>query len=213
MNPQVDLILAEGCGRCKWHGTPQCKVHKWEKELALLRQLLLDCGLQEEVKWGQPCYTHNGKNVVILAPFKEYCALNFFNGALIDDPDGLLTQPSENTQAGRQMRFTSISQITKNLDLIQQYIFQAIEIEKAGLKVVKQKTTDFPWPEELLEQFAQLPELKVAFEALTPGRQRAYYLHFSQPKQSATRTSRIIKSIPDIMNGKGIGEDYRNKQK
>ncbi len=213
MNPQVDLILAEGCGRCKWHGTPQCKVHKWEKELAMLRDILLNTGLQEEVKWGQPCYTDNGRNILILAPFKEYCALNFFNGALIEDSEQLLTQPGEHTQSGRQMRFTDVGQITKNLAHVQSYIFQAIEAERAGVKFVPKANKEIEHPQELLDIFAELPEVEKAFNALTPGKKRAYLMHFTQPKQSATKTSRIQKAIPDILNGKGIGEDYRSKQK
>ena len=213
MNPQVDLILAEGCGRCKLHGTPQCKVHKWEKELAMLRGILLESGLHEEVKWGQPCYTDHGRNIVILTPFKEYCSLNFINGALIHDPLGLLTQPGEHTQSGRQMRFTHFDQITEHLAHVQSYIYQAIEAERAGVKFVPKANKEIAPPQELLDIFAELPEVEKAFNALTPGRQRAYLMHFTQPKQSATKTSRIQKAIPDIMNGKGLGEDYRSKQK
>lgn len=213
MNEQVDQILEEGCGRCKWGGTPKCKVHTWKKELPALRSILLECGLNEDVKWGMPCYTDNNKNVLILSPFKEYCALNFFNGALIDDSANMLTAPSENTQAGRQMRFTHIDQINKNKDLIKQYIFQAIEIERQGLKVATKKVDEYPIPDELTVVFKNNPDFQQAFHQLTPGRQKAYLLHFAQPKQSATKTSRIEKAMPDIFEGKGLNEDYRNKKR
>jgi uncharacterized protein YdeI (YjbR/CyaY-like superfamily) len=213
MNVLVDQILEVGCGRCKWGGTPKCKVHTWEKELPALRNILLECGLNEEVKWGMPCYTDNNKNVLILAPFKEYCALSFFNGALIDDSANMLTAPSENTQAGRQMRFTHVDQITSASDIIKQYIFQAIEVERQGLKVVSKKVEEYPIPEELNIVLKNNSALKKAFDQLTPGRQKAYLLHFAQPKQSATRTSRIEKAMPDIFAGKGLNEDYRNKKR
>jgi uncharacterized protein YdeI (YjbR/CyaY-like superfamily) len=205
--------LEVGCGRCKWGGTPKCKVHTWEKELPALRSILLECGLNEEVKWGMPCYTENDKNILILSPFKEYCALNFFNGALIDDNANLLTAPSENTQAGRQMRFTHIDQVTNQKDLIKQYIFQAIEVERQGLKVATKKVEEYPIPDELTVVFKSNPDFKSAFYQLTPGRQKAYLLHFAQPKQSATKTSRIEKAMPDIFDGKGLNEDYRNKKR
>ena len=213
MNVLVDQILEVGCGRCKWGGTPKCKVHTWEKELPALRNILLECGLNEEVKWGMPCYTDNNKNVLILAPFKEYCALSFFNGALIDDSANMLTAPSENTQSGRQMRFTHVDQITTASDIIKQYIFQAIEVERQGLKVVAKKVEEYPIPEELNIVFKNNSALKKAFDQLTPGTQKAYLLHFAQPKQSATRTSRIEKAMPDIFAGKGLNEDYRNKKR
>ena len=213
MNVLVDQILEVGCGRCKWGGTPKCKVHTWEKELSALRNILLECGLNEEVKWGMPCYTDNNKNVLILAPFKEYCALSFFNGALIDDNANMLTAPSENTQSGRQMRFTHVDQITTASDIIKQYIFQAIEVERQGLKVVAKKVEEYPISEELNIVFKNNSALKKAFDQLTPGRQKAYLLHFAQPKQSGTRTSRIEKAMPDIFAGKGLNEDYRNKKR
>lgn len=213
MNVLVDQILEVGCGRCKWGGTPKCKVHTWEKELPALRSILLECGLNEQVKWGMPCYTENDKNILILSPFKEYCALNFFNGALIDDNANLLTAPSENTQAGRQMRFTHIDQVTNQKDLIKQYIFQAIEVERQGLKVATKKVEEYPIPDELTVVFKSNPDFKSAFYQLTPGRQKAYLLHFAQPKQSATKTSRIEKAMPDIFDGKGLNEDYRNKKR
>ncbi len=213
MNVLVNQILEVGCGRCKWGGTPKCKVHTWEKELPVLRNIILECGLNEEVKWGMPCYTDNNKNVLILAPFKEYCALSFFNGALIDDSANMLTTPSENTQAGRQMRFTHVNQITSASDIIKQYIFQAIEVERQGLKVATKKVEEYPIPDELIVVFNSNPDFKLAFHQLTPGRQKAYLLHFAQPKQSATRTSRIEKAMLDIFAGKGLNEDYRNKKR
>ena len=160
-----------------------------------------------------PCYTDNNRNVLILSPFKEYCALNFFNGALIDDSANMLTAPSENTQAGRQMRFTHIDQITTAYDIIKQYIFQAIEVERQGLKVTTKKVEEYTIPEELSIVFKNNPDFQKAFHQLTPGRQKAYLLHFAQPKQSATKTSRIEKAMQDIFEGKGLNEDYRNKKR
>jgi uncharacterized protein YdeI (YjbR/CyaY-like superfamily) len=206
MNPAVDHILEFGCGRCKLYQTPSCKVHKWQKEMVALRNIVNLCGLHEEVKWGQPCYTFNGKNILIIHGFKEYCALLFFNGALLQDSENLLIRQTENVQAGRQMRFTDPDSIYKIENTIKSYIFEAIEVEKAGLKVTPKKTSDFPVPEELTHAFESSTEFKNAFHALTPGRQRAYLLHFAQAKQSETRINRIEKYRDKIYQGKGLND-------
>jgi uncharacterized protein YdeI (YjbR/CyaY-like superfamily) len=204
MNQQVDHYLAQGCGRCKLYETPACKVHNWQKELVSLRLILLQCGLNEEVKWSHPCYTFNGKNLIMLYAFKEYCAITFFNGALLQDNSNLLVQQTENVQSGRQMRFNSSQTIIDNEATIKAYIFEAIEVEKAGIKIEPKKTEDYPVPEELTIEFEKSSEFKKAFRALTPGRQRGYLLHFAQPKQSTTRTNRIEKYRHAIMHGKGM---------
>jgi uncharacterized protein YdeI (YjbR/CyaY-like superfamily) len=204
MNELVNHYLAQGCGRCKLYETPACKVHTWQKELVLLRSIVNQCGLNEEVKWSHPCYTFNGKNIIMLYAFKEYCGLTFFNGALLQDSAHLLVQQTENVQAGRQLRFTSIDQIRDRENIIKEYIFESIEVHKAGLKVATKKTADFPIPDELTIKFEKSPEFKKAFESLTPGRQRGYLLHFAQAKQSATRTSRIEKYRQAIMIGRGM---------
>lgn len=206
MNPAVDHILEFGCGRCKLYKTPSCKVHKWQKEMVELRRIVNQCGLNEEVKWGQPCYTFNGKNVLIIHGFKEYCALLFFNGALLQDSENLLIQQTENVQAGRQMRFTDIKSIQEIEKTITTYIFEAIEVEKVGLKVIPKKTSDFPVPEELTKEFEISEDFKKAFYALTPGRQRAYLLYFAQAKQSETRINRIEKYRDKIYQGKGLND-------
>jgi uncharacterized protein YdeI (YjbR/CyaY-like superfamily) len=203
MNPKIDLYLEEGCGRCKLHATPQCKVHSWPQELRALRRMLLESGLVEELKWSIPCYTLDGKNIAVLAAFKDYCSLSFFKGALLKDEKKLL-QSGENTQSASGFRFTSIDPILEKEDLIKAYIHEAIEVEKAGLKAEFKQKDELELPEELLQKFAEIPELEAAFKALTPGRQRGYVLHFSQAKQAATRISRIEKQIPKIMEGKGF---------
>ena len=204
MNQQVDHYLAQGCGRCKLYETPACKVHNWQRELVSLRLILLQCGLNEEVKWSHPCYTFNGKNLIMLYAFKEYCGITFFNGALLQDNSKILVQQTENVQAGRQMRFNSSQTIIENEAVIKAYIFEAIEVEKAGIKIEPKKTEDYPVPEELTIEFEKFSEFKKAFKALTPGRQRGYLLHFAQPKQSTTRTNRIEKYRQAIMLGKGM---------
>jgi len=206
MNPQVDTILAEGCGRCKLVGTPQCKMMRWQKEMNLLRKIALASGLEEEVKWGQPTYTLNSKNIILIHSFKEYCGVLFFKGALIADSENILVQQTENVQAARQARFTNVKDVLKTSETLKQYIFEAIEIEKSGAKVAAKKTSEYAIPEELELKFKELPELKIAFEKLTPGRQRGYLLYFSQAKQSATRLSRIEKNMEAIFNGKGMNE-------
>jgi uncharacterized protein YdeI (YjbR/CyaY-like superfamily) len=204
MNPEIDAYLADGCGRCPLGGTPDCKVHNWPMELKHLRQIVLACGLEEELKWGVPCYTYKSANVAIVSAFKEYCSLSFFKGALLKDTEGLLVKPGENSQAARLFKFTNVKQIQEIEDHIKAYIYEAIEVEKAGLKVDFRQKDDLEYPEELKQMFNSYPALSEAFEALTPGRKRGYIIHFTQPKQSATRTSRIEKCIAKIMEGKGF---------
>jgi uncharacterized protein YdeI (YjbR/CyaY-like superfamily) len=206
MNPQVNTILAEGCGRCKLVGTPQCRIIIRNSEMKELRGIALESGLEEEVKWGFPAYTFKKKNIFMLGSFKEYSSIMFFKGALLSDTDNILVQPTENSNTGRQLRFTNTKEILKLKRNILSYIFEAIEIEKSGAKIEVKKTSDYTMPEELNTKFKELPELKTAFEKLTPGRQRGYLLHFSQAKQSATRLSRIEKNMEAIFNGKGLNE-------
>jgi len=190
MNPKVDFFFE--------------KEKKWHDEVEKLRTIVLDCGLTEELKWGCPCYTFNGSNIVLIHTFKEYCALLFFKGALLNDPDGIFIQQTENVQAARQIRFTSLQEISKLSKVIKAYIYEAIEVEKAGLKPKLKKTGEFKMPEEFRQRLNKNASLKKAFHALTPGRQRGYLLHFSSAKQSKTRESRIDKAVPLILKGKGL---------
>lgn len=192
MNPKVDEILA---------GT-----EKWQKEMVKLRAIALGCGLNEEVKWGCPCYTFNNNNIVLIHGFKEYCALLFFKGALLKDAKHLLIRQTENVQAARQARFTHLRDITQLQAVLKAYIFEAVEVEKAGLKVPMKRTSDYAVPEEFKNKLKKMPALKKAFNALTPGRQRAYLFYFSQAKQSPTRESRIEKYVQHILNGKGLND-------
>jgi uncharacterized protein YdeI (YjbR/CyaY-like superfamily) len=182
------------------------KAKQWQQEFEKLRMLMLDCGLTEELKWGCPCYRFEKGNIVLIHGFKEYCALLFFKGALLNDANGILIQQTENVQAARQIRFTSVRQIVKMKPIVKAYIYEAIEVEKAGLKVNLKKTTEFKLPEEFKNKLTEVPALKTAFNKLTPGRQRAYILHFSAPKQSKTRESRIEKCTQQILNGKGLND-------
>lgn len=182
------------------------KLKKWKEEFELLRNIVLECGLAEDFKWMHPCYTLDNKNIVLIHGFKDYCALLFHKGALLKDPHGILIQQTENVQSARQIRFTSAQEIEEMQLILKTYIDEAIEIEKAGLKVNFKKNTEYDIPEELQNKFAEIPELKTAFDALTPGRQRAYILHFASAKQSKTRESRVEKYIPHILNGKGIDD-------
>ncbi len=198
-NPKVDAFLA--------------RATKWQAEITKLRTIMLDCGLTEEVKWGKPCYTFQDANVVLILPFKDTCALLFTKGALLKDSHGFLIQPTENTQGARQARFTSAKEITAMAATLKAYVKEAMELEKAGLKVAYKKPAETPVPEELQAKLDELPEFKAAFKTLTPGRQRAYILHFSSAKQSQTRVSRIEKCIPQILEGKGWNEEYRTGSK
>ena len=205
-NAHTDIYFKDGCGRCSLGGTPQCKVHNWTKELAYLRTLLLNCGLNEELKWGVPCYTFGKNNILILAAFKEYCALSFFKGTLLLDADALLEKPGENTQSVRLIKFTHIQEIVEKEAILKAYIFEAIEVEKAGLKVTLKKPTEHTIPYEFQTKLNEIPALKMAFESLTPGRKRAYLLYFSAAKQAKTRESRIQKCVASILEGKGLNE-------
>lgn len=179
---------------------------QWQKEYQRLRTIILDCGLTEELKWGQPCYTLSTKNIVLIHGFNEYCALLFMKGALMNDPKGILIQQTENVQSARQIRFTNLQEIVDLEADLKLYVREAIEVEKSGAKVEFKETKEFFMPEELKEKFDEMPELKQAFEALTPGRQRGYLLHFSAPKQSKTREARIEKCVPQILEGKGLND-------
>ena len=205
-NSDIDNYLAEGCGRCPLGGTPRCKVNNWQDELKLLRNILLDCGLNEELKWSVPCYTFQKNNILILAAFKEYCSVSFFKGALLNDEHRILLKPGENTQAARMIRFTSTEEIVKMESILKAYIFEAIEIERGGLKVNFKKAGAFSVPGEFQSKLNRIPELKKAFFALTPGRQRGYLLYFSSAKQSKTREARIEKCMPQILKGRGLDE-------
>jgi len=191
-NPKVDFYFL--------------KSGKWHDEIEKLRTIILNCQLTEELKWGVPCYTFENSNIVLIHEFKDYCALLFFKGALLTDSNGILVQQTENVQSARQIRFRNIREINELEPVVISYIYEAIEMEKSGLEVVFKKTTEFQIPEELILKFDEFPALKSAFEALTPGRQRGYILHFSAPKLSKTRESRIEKYIPQIMNGKGLND-------
>ncbi|WP_433940121.1 YdeI/OmpD-associated family protein [Paenibacillus lautus] len=182
------------------------KLKKWKEEFGLLREIALDCGLTEDFKWMHPCYTFDDKNIVLIHGFKDYCALLFHKGALLKDPHGILIQQTENVQAARQIRFTNAHDIDEMQLIMRAYITEAIEVEKAGLQVNFKKNTDYTIPVELENKFEEMPNLKAAFEALTPGRQRAYILHFSAPTQAKTRESRVEKYIPHILNGKGLND-------
>jgi len=192
MNPKVDFFFT--------------RAKKWQEEFEKLRMIILDCGLTEELKWGVPCYTFGKRNIVLIHGFREYCALLFFKGALLKDAKGILIQQTKNVQAARQVRFTNVREIVKLKPILKAYIYEAIEVEKAGLKVSFRKTSDFIIPEEFQNKLDKISALKTAFYALTPGRQRAYIFYFSQPKQSKTRESRVEKCVRQILNGKGLND-------
>ncbi len=206
MTRDVETYFLDGCGRCKLGGTPECKVHTWADPLKVFREIVLDCGLMEECKWGMPCYTVNGKNVLLISAFKEYCSLNFFKGSLISDPFQLLSKAGENSEASRMLKTTSTVHILENIDAIKDIVFQAVEIEKAGLKTVVKPVDSYPVPEEFQAFLSTNDQLKLAFEALTPGRQKSYLMHFNSAKQTQTRINRIEKCIPTIFSGKGFNE-------
>ena len=192
MNPKVDWYFS--------------KNEKWENEIKKLRMIILDCGLNEELKWGCPCYTFNNSNIVLIHVFKEYCAVLFFKGALLNDANGILIQQTENVQSARQARFTSVQEIVKLEKILKAYIYEAIEVENAGLKVKLKKTSDYKIPEEFQKRLDKNKALKTAFEKLSPGRQRAYIFYFSQAKQSKTREERVEKYLKKILNGKGLDD-------
>ena len=192
MNPKVDFFFN--------------KANNWQKEFEKLRAIVLECGLTEDLKWGQACYSFEKKNIVLIHGFNEYCALLFFKGSLLNDSYGLLIQQTKNVQVARQIRFTNVREIVKMKTILKAYIYEAIEVEKAGLKANLKKTAEFNNPEEFQNKLNKNPELNKAFKALTPGRQRGYLLYFSAPKQSKTRESRIEKYIKPILNGKGLDD-------
>ncbi|MCM2975219.1 YdeI family protein [Priestia aryabhattai] len=192
MNPKVNEFLT--------------KAKKWKEEYETLRKIVLDCELTEDFKWMNPCYTFEKKNIVLIHGFKEYCALLFPKGSLLQDSHGILIQQTENVQGARQIRFTNVQEIAEKEAILKAYIYEAIEVEKAGLKVKAKKPEELIIPEELQHKFDEIPALKDAFTTLTPGRQRAYILHFSAAKQSKTRASRVEKCIPNILNGKGLND-------
>ena len=190
MNPKVDFFFN--------------KAKQWQEEYEKLRIICLDCGLTEELKWGCPCYSLDKQNIVLIHGFKEYCALLFFKGALLNDASGILIQQTKDVQSARQMRFTNVLEIVELESIVKAYIYEAIEVEKAGLKVALKTTADFDVPAEFQYKLDRIPALRTAFEALTPGRQRGYLFYFSQPKQSKTREARVEKYIPQILDGKGL---------
>ena len=192
MNPKVDAFLR--------------KAKKWQQEFKKLRTIILDCELTEELKWGCPCYTFQDRNVVLIHGFKEYCALLFFKGALLKDAKRILIQQTENMQAARQIRFRNVREVVELEPILKAYVHEAVEVEKAGLQVNFKKTAEFRMAEEFQKKLDEIPALKTAFKALTPGRQRAYLLHFSQPKQSKTRGSRVEKCMRQILDGKGLND-------
>jgi uncharacterized protein YdeI (YjbR/CyaY-like superfamily) len=192
MNPKVDAFLK--------------RQDKWRAEFEKLREIILDTGLSEDLKWGQPCYALDGKNVVLMHGFKEYCALLFHKGALLNDAKGVLIQQTKNVQSARQIRFTSVKEVEKLEKTVKAYVREAIEVERAGLKVERKKTEDYEVPEEFESKLAASKKLKAAFGALTPGRQRAYIFHFSQPKLSKTRAARVEKHVPRILEGLGLDD-------
>jgi uncharacterized protein YdeI (YjbR/CyaY-like superfamily) len=193
MNPTVDFYFN--------------KAENWQKEIEKLRTIVLDCHLSEELKWGCPCYTFEKSNIVLIHVFKEYCAFLFFKGALLKDPKGILVQQTENVQAARQVRFTSIQEIVKLEATLKAYIYEAVELEESGVKVDFKKTKEFTIPEEFQKKLDESHDLKTAFYALTPGRQRGYILHFSAAKQSKTREARVEKYIPQILDGRGLDDE------
>ena len=192
MNPKVDWFFS--------------KDTKWQKEYEKLRMIILDCGLIEELKWGCPCYTFQNSNIVLIHGFKEYCALLFFKGALLNDPNGILIQQTKNVQSARQIRFTNVREIVKMEKILKAYVYEAIEVERAGLKVKLKKTSEFKTPEEFQKRLDKSTALKKAFDALTPGRQKAYIFYFSQAKLSKTREARVEKYLKQILNGKGLDD-------
>ena len=199
-SPLVDLFFIDGCGRCKLYKTAACKVHTWKLELQALRQIALNSGLTEELKWKQPCYTINGKNILIVSAFKESCIINFMKGALLKDPRAILEMPGENSNSSRFIRFKNIDRIIELENTITEYIKEAIEIEQSGVKIISKKVEDYPMPEELNQEFKSDIAFKNAFYSLTPGRQKAYLIYYSSAKQSATKISRIQKTKEAIFN-------------
>lgn len=205
MNSKVDLFLKDGCGRCSFYQTPQCKVRTWREELVLLRDIVLESELEEGVKWSQPCYTLKGKNVLMLVAFKHWCGISFFKGALLRDEHGLLHRPGDNSHSERVMKFTDAQTIGELTAIVHQHVAEAIALERAGAKVPERKHKE-PVPEELRARLDSDAEFNAAFAALTPGRQRSYILHIGQARQAKTRVARVEKCMPKIFRGKGFNE-------
>jgi uncharacterized protein YdeI (YjbR/CyaY-like superfamily) len=208
----VDQYLLDGCGRCSKGGTPNCTVHKWHPILLSMRELAAECMLTEEVKWSVPCYTLKGKNVLMIHAFMEYCSIMFMKGSLLTDPENILHRQTDNVTAGRQLRYTNLADFLAQREQAKAFIMAAITLEEAGKKVEK-RTEEEPVVEELKEAFSQDSTFKTAFYQLTPGRQRAYLLHFAQPKQAATRASRIENCMDMILRGEGLHDAYQNRKK
>ena len=212
MNPNVDLYLSDGCGRCPYYKSLQCKVKKWRPVLIRLRHLVLDTSLDEEFKWSQPCYTFEGRNVLMVSAFKDYAFVAFFKGVLLTDSKNMLVAPGQYSQSSRHIRFTSVQEVDLNEKVLKDYIHNAIEIEKKGFVIPKRENSE-PIPIELMEAFSSDPSFEFAFKALSPGRQRGYIIYFSQPKHSSTRIRRIKKYTPTIMKGEGMHDAYKSEKR
>ena len=205
MNPKVDKYLLDGCMRCKYGGTPKCKVNNWINELEELRKIVIKSGLAEELKWGMPCYTSNNKNILMISAFKDYACISFFKGVLLKDKEKLLVAHGENSQSVRIIKYTHSNQIIQQAPFIKAFIKEAIEIENSGIKVAFKKNPE-PIPEELMVEFSKVPQFKKAFYDLTPGRQRGYIIYFSQPKSVQSKLNRIEKCRENILSGKGLND-------
>ena len=205
MNPLVNKYLVDGCMRCKFGGSPNCKVNHWSKELEALRKIVIKSVLDEELKWGMPCYTLNNKNILMISAFKEYACISFFKGVLLKDKEKLLTAHGESSQSVRMIKFTNSKQIIQQSSIIKSYIEEAIEIENSGKKVEFKKNPE-PIPEELIVEFNKDLKFKKAFHELTPGRQRGYIIYFSQPKNTQSKLNRIEKCRENILKGIGLND-------
>lgn len=213
-NPEVSTYFTDGCGRCALAGTPQCRVHLWPEALARLRELAIASGLTETRKWGVPCYVNeSGKNVALLGAFKGHCLISFFKGALLNDPSGMLEKPGSNSQAARQLRFTDGASVEAAATDIARFLQEAIAIEATGQKIVFKSASEYAIPEEFQLALDEDAALNEAFHRLTPGRRRAYLMHFGQAKQSKTRVARIEAAKPDILNGIGLHDQYQSNMK
>lgn len=211
INPKVDLFIADGCGRCEYYATDRCKVRNWQTELQHVRQIMLESDLEEEIKWGVPVYTHEGKNIVIISALKDCVTFGFFKGVLLKDTHKILEKQGESVQSARIIRFTSVDRILEMASVIKDYITEAVAIEVSGTKVEFKKDLE-PVPVELEDRFEDLPALKDAFYSLTPGKRRGYVIYISQPKGSEARFSRIEKCIEKIMNGEGLHDKYKSQR-
>lgn len=203
MTTSIQQFFEEGCGRCEWSLTPHCKAKKWKEEITLLRELILHTGLKESIKWGFPCYTDNGKNIVMIGALKETCTLSFFKGSLLQDPTNILEKAGPNSEVARILKFNSIEEIKNQSSQIISFVSQAVELERSGVKIERVQPVKEDWPEELEQVMQRVPNLKEAFLALTPGRQRGYLIYFSSAKNASTRIMRIEKYIDAIFKGKG----------